>query len=317
MKQKLLSILVSLALIGCAASQLSAQRNIAPANLVAQSAQTCATAAPAVLCIAVTVTPGSGLVTATPNVTPLATVTPTQGQPTPTQIAPQATIGVTQIVATVPPNSPNLLVNPGLDHSAAMPYRELVTRKIVAWGWQYFECWPDCPALRIGSGNPAGLMMGPPEFKSASNGGTAGREWIQGNTAQSWFIPWQPYQGGVYQSVTVTPGATCTAGAKVRSWSQPGDPHTSKLDTADDRANSEWRIWVHPFGGTNWRANDVLQSRGFGFSDGIYDNYAPIEFTFSVPEGSNRITVFFGDTRLWGFGNNQSYIDAAYLRCAN
>lgn len=76
--------LLALVFVGCATERLSARQTIRPASIVAQSAQVCPTA-PAVVCIAVTVTPGvpAQLVTATPHATALATVTP---WPTPTQI---------------------------------------------------------------------------------------------------------------------------------------------------------------------------------------------------------------------------------------
>jgi hypothetical protein len=96
MKLLPLSVLLSLLLIGCAASQLSAARNLSPISIAADSAPVCPTA-PVVMCVAVTATPGSGLVTATPNATALATSTPRATAtetlwPTPTQIVQGATL---------------------------------------------------------------------------------------------------------------------------------------------------------------------------------------------------------------------------------
>jgi hypothetical protein len=250
-----------------------------------------------------------------PQPTPTGLPTSTRTAPTPTQIVLPTATALATADATANPALPNLLVNGGLNHSVAMPFQERTTRKILAWGWNYFECWPGCPALRQGTGNPFGLEMGSAEFKPASNGGTPGREWVEGNSGQTWFVPWQTYQAGIYQTVTVPSGALCTASARVRSWSTPQSSLVSQLDTADDRANSTWRIWIHPYGGTDWRDGQVWTSRDFGYADNVYDTYASIAFSFRVPADSDRITVFFGDTRLWPFGNNQSYVDAAALRC--
>ena len=91
MPKPLSALLLALLLIGCASTQLSARRNIVP-QTVAQSGQVCPTQ-PAVMCIAVTVTPGvsptptDSIITRTaiPSATAAATATQTPW-PTPTQI---------------------------------------------------------------------------------------------------------------------------------------------------------------------------------------------------------------------------------------
>jgi hypothetical protein len=309
--KRVVALVALLTLAGCIAKE-STGRNIAPANLVAQQAQPCATAAPAVLCIAVTVTPGgSGLVTATPNATPLATVTATQGQSTPTQIA----VATSTPAPTInPTTAPNLLKNGGFEPPFVNRQHADGNYHIIADFWTGYYC-DGCAALRQGTGagtNPQGLTMGRPEYKPASAGGQAGKEWKSGVSGQQWFCFFRSCRAGVLQTVTVPPGADCEVRAWVRSWSNYDNDPLSELDTQDDRDNSQWVIRVDPTGGTIWNAAHVLVSQNFG---GSYDTWSEIRYSFAVAKDSTRVTVFFENLRLWPIANNDSYADGASLRC--
>lgn len=185
---------------------------------------------------------------------------------------------------------------------------------IVFDGWNPFFCDQPytaerCPAFRQGSGNPEGLLMGSPEFKSID----IATRIHSGSTAQHWYCFWKSCQGGVYQTIATTPGATCVAGAFVQSWSSNGTSFTSDLQTFDQRSNSTWFIRVDQNGGSDAFADGVLISRGFGYFDDIYDQYVEISYIFTAT--STQTTVFFENMRLWPVSHNDNFIDDAYVRC--
>jgi len=137
-----------------------------------------------------------------------------------------------------------------------------------------------------------------------------------GKQSQQWFNNFRPHDAGVYQIVDTPPGAVCEAGAYVQSWSNAvGSTNTlSDLKTQDDRDNYRWFIRVDTSGGIDAYADSVLISRAFGYNDGIYDKFVLIKYRF-VAQG-DKTTVFFGSRTLWPMGNNNSYIDDAYVICA-
>jgi len=261
---------------------------------------------------------GAATVASTTTLTPTATLVPTLAPTDP--LIPDATFPPdfqtpTPIVARTPiaTDTANLVVNPDFEGgSRSVDFDDM----IVGDGWQPFYCdqpyAPEkCPALRQGTGNPAGLLMGRPSYTITdldyrTHGGTA---------AQQWSCNWQTCRGGIYQVITTTPGATCEAGAFVQSWSTHNPlSFASDLVTLDDRANSTWLIKVDLAGGANAFAEGVLVSQGFGYDAGVYDRYAQISYTFTAIGAET--TVFFEDTRLWPFANNYSYLDDVYVRCA-
>ncbi len=257
----------------------------------------------------------------------LPTATPTR-TPTPTftaapQAAPPADV--------VPVSSPNRLVNPSFEGRVrAVRFGEVN----VFEDWWPFYCDDTtvpggCPALRIGPDeNPAGLMMGRPEYKPTD----VGNRVHSGATAQQWFCFSRVCRAGVYQTFDTTPGALCEVGAYVQSWSTGNASATgwrSQLTTQDDRDNATWQILVDLNGGSNpFTGGNMLASAVFGYDyepeagynrahggHGVYDQYVPIRFTF-IATGT-RTTVFFQDTRLWPVTNNDSYIDDAWARCTH
>lgn len=253
---------------------------------------------------------------ATPTLTPTATPTPT---PTAT-FPPEATLPPgfktpTPLVPRTPAasNATNLLANGDFE---AGTHTEGFDDVAVVDGWAAFYCDKPytadfCPALRIGAGNSAGLLMSRPSYAKAA----AAFRVHGGQAAQSWSCSWAACRAGVYQTIQTKPGASCQAGAYVQSWSS-NDPltFTSQLLSFDDRANSTWTIKVDLSGKTQAFADGLGSSRGFGYDDGIYDRYAPITFDFIATE--SQTTVFFEDLRLWPFANNSSFIDDAYVNCS-
>ena len=243
-------------------------------------------------------------ITLTIGVTPSLTPTSTEW-PTPTPLVPDAT---------VPANVPNLLTNPGFEGASRTVGLSTVN---VLEGWEPFYCDQPytverCPALRQGTGNPAGLMMGRPAFEATQIEGRV----HGGQSAQRWSCNWLTCRGGVFQTVATTPGATCVAGAYVQSWSNNATDPFSDLLTRDLRDNSLWIIRVDLAGGTAAfvESSSMLISRGFGYEDNIYDQYTEISYVF-VATGP-LTTVFFENLRLWPLANNSSYLDDAYVRCA-
>jgi hypothetical protein len=152
--------------------------------------------------------------------------------------------------------------------------------------------------------------MGRPAYDKTT---TAGR--IHGGAAaQAWTCPYYSCRAGIYQMVDTTPGATCEAGAYVQSWSNnDATSFTSQLLTLDDRANSAWSIRIDGKGGAEAFEDGLTTSRSFSYDDGVYDKFVLISTTFQVT--TTEVTVFFEDLRLWGYANNASFIDDAYLRC--
>ncbi len=251
---------------------------------------------------------------ATATLMPTATFTPT---PTPTTTPnPDEILTPTPIVPDVeiPPDAPNLFVNAGFEGETRAVLFDDVK---VFPGWEPFYCdvpytGEKCPALRQGSGNPEGLMMARPRFSSAD----LARRVAEGMTSQQWSCRYAPCRAGVYQTVTTVPGAVCEAGIAVQSWSTNSTSNPfSDLITSDDRDNSTWFIRIDLNGGTDAFASgpNMLISRGFGYDDGIYDQFATIRYIFTAT--GERTTVFFENLRLWPFARNINYADNAYLRC--
>ena len=264
-------------------------------------------------------TPPTGTPTATPQPTATAMPRPTSTPiPTPVPTSSGIPTPTPRVAGTVPADAPNLLVNPGFEGST----RPVLFGEInVFEGWQPFYCdepytSSKCPAPRQGSGNPEGLTMGRPEFKSTDIPNRV----HGGQTAQQWFCFFRSCRAGVYQTIETTPGALCEAGAYVQSWSAASwlgsnGPYTSDIATQDDRDNSLWFIRVDLSGGDFAFDDGVLISRAFGYADGTYDQYALIRYTFTAT--GRQTTVFFENLRLWPLAHNDSYIDDAYVRCVN
>jgi len=262
-----------------------------------------------------TVTPGGLTVTATNTIIPTNTLAPTE-TPTLEATFPPGFKTPTPIVSGtgVPPAASNLLQNPDFEGESRTVAFD---NAIVGQGWEPFYCdqpytAQKCPALRLGTGNPQGLLMGRPGYGINT---TASR--IHGGAAaQSWSCPWAACRAGIFQTVDTIPGSTCEAGAFVMSVSANNPTALfSDLITFDDRANSTWVIKVDQQGAPDTAFNaEMLASPGFGYSDGIYDRYAPIKFTFTATGA--QTTIFFENLRLWPLTINDSFIDDAYVRCS-
>ncbi len=245
-----------------------------------------------------------------PTMTPL----PAPPDPTPTPVVSPST---------PEPDEENRFINPGFEGEF---YFEIVCSadggecvgQWVAVGWNAFYCdepyMPEkCPALEQGNGNPVGLVMRRPEFKTIY-----ARDYPQRvhsvEQSQSWHNWAGAGRGGVYQTVPTTPGDVCHVSAYIQSWSNYDDDPESELTTEHDRKNSMWRIIVNLEGKTLYFLPDNLSSPSYGYSYGIYDKFVKIIFYFTA--NSHETTVFFEDLRLWPIFNNDSYIDDASIVCA-
>jgi predicted GH43/DUF377 family glycosyl hydrolase len=251
--------------------------------------------------------------TAGPSATPTATLTPTA--------PPLASLPTPTPLPTAPPGLPNRLSNPGFGGEG----RPVVFDEVrVAAGWEPFYCAEpyteqDC-AERGPASEDYASHMSRPSFSLT----TAAERTHGGDSAMHWWCGYAACMGGVFQTFDTTPGEICEVGAWVQSWSaptgeghdpagNPTGPNTSELANQSDRDNSSWRIRVDPTGGSYPWAGGVLTSPTFGYEAGIYDQYAPISYSFVA--GGDRATVFFEDLRLWPFEHNESFIDDAYAVC--
>lgn len=221
---------------------------------------------------------------------------------------------------TPPPLLDNRLINPGFEGQARAIGGADV---LVLEGWEPFYCAEPftseaCWTRGRDEEGDFTAVMSRPQYAPT------GERVRSGESAQRWWCGFATCLGGVSQTFPTAPGELCEVGAWVQSWSSPSDeghdasgiptgPFTSELAGQSDRDNSTWRIRVDPSGGTYpWRSG-VLTSRVFGYSHGIYDQYALIRFSF-VATG-DRATVFFENHRLWPFMHNENFIDDAYAIC--
>jgi len=202
-----------------------------------------------------------------------------------------------------------------------------MTSDVVANNWLPFYCAPPftteaCPAQRRGEGNPADLTMSKPVYTSMREPVRV----LSGEKSQHWYCANIVCQAGVYQTVATQPGELCEVGAFVQSRSATAETGVDeegqstgigRSDLADQskRENSTWVIRVDLEGGGAPYEDDVLTSRVFGYDDGIYDQYAPIRYSFTAT--SERTTIFYENARLWPFPFNDNFIDEAYVRCVS
>ena len=219
---------------------------------------------------------------------------------------------------------PNLVSNPGFEGAYV-----LRNGGPVAEQWLNFYCDPPytpskCLAPR--QENQPGLEMGLAEWKPSK---VASRV-HSGAYAQQWFGAARVVDGGILQTVDTVPGANCTLGAWVQTWSSNGEQgrvywngyynrweytaayYQSDIATEDDRANSVFLLGyaagenVYAYGpGVNWTS--------YGYDAGHYDKYVYISTPFVAT--STRTTVYIRNTRLWPVGHNDSYVDDVQVRC--
>lgn len=292
-----------------------------------------------------------------PSSTPTATDTgtPTEEptasrEPSPTRLPTLAstitpTASPTRDSIAIPDSAPNLLKNPGMDGTATQYNARIFDgqQMAVAPLWEPFYCDhphvnKGCDAFRQGDGNEKWLQMGRPEYKPSflPERCIQLNEWgtrITSQPCQQWFLFYRAGFAGVKQTIQVPPGSWCEAGAYVHSWSMSdGILDTERWDLSflaneDARKNSTWYVLINTEGtgrlieGTG--AGDTLilspgtiTSRGFGYDDGIYDPpNVKISYQFTAP--GSKITVGFGDLRLWPFRQNDSYLNGAYVKCTS
>ncbi len=251
-----------------------------------------------------------------PTSPPLPTDPPATKTPTPTD-TPSPTPTLTPTTAQAQAQSlttGNRLSNPGFEGA----FRAVIFGEVnVAPDWEPFYCdepYMDakCPAERIGTGNPPGLVMGRPEYKPIDAAGYPNQV-HGGELSQTWFCFWRTCRAGVYQTFSTSPGETCKVGAWIRSWSNYDNDPASDLESQDDKDNSQWFIKVDPTGSDRAFNNSNIQMTS-AFMYDHYDKWIEISYTFTAT--GNKATVFFENLRLWPIANNDSYIDDAYVKCS-
>lgn len=255
---------------------------------------------------------GQNLIITSGGFTPIPTATRTTSvSPTATQSGSTGTIfsTPTPIVSsvTIPSSAPNRITNGSFDGATRNIFYDTV--KVVT-GWEPFYC--AAPYVSSGCISPEGSSdsngsMGRPVYGVTSQSGSS-----KSGQAQYWSCNSDTCRAGIFQTIATTPGATCRAGAFVKSWSAPSG---SLASTA--RYNSYWFIRVDTSGGTAAFATSpaLLLSRAFDIEDGHYDQFIEISYTFQAI--GTRTTVFFENLRREPQANNFSYIDSAYVVCSN
>ncbi len=139
-----------------------------------------------------------------------------------------------------------------------------------------------------------------------------------GEWGYSWFTFYRKHDAGLFQQVTVLPGAHVRLTGWAHAWSStrddgqwsegPGYDCGFKLE-GDPTANSDWRnftfrLGIDPTGGANPLASTVVWGQGAH----IYNCYAEVP-TVEATAASGKITVFLRSTTLWPFKHNDAYWD--------
>jgi hypothetical protein len=269
--------------------------------------------------------------TTLPTITPGVPVSETPAEPTETPDGPGVTatpsptpgdpVTPTPIVGTPVPVSQNLFANPEFNGGD----RPVVGGHLV-WGWDNYGCNREfighqCLAPRQGTGNPIGLEMRLPEWKTSTEAEDPFRQKSSEgfDTSAQWFTFRGTSHAGIYQVVNTIPGVPCIAGASVMSWSDngvTGDAHQSWLDTQDNVDNSSWQILTQN-GGSSDAFTPAMQAQRetapvFG---NTYDHFEEIAVGFTPT--SFQTTIFFENVRLWPFDSNDNYVDDAWMYCGD
>jgi hypothetical protein len=134
---------------------------------------------------------------------------------------------------------------------------------------------------------------------------------FEGRGAAFFFGAFKVVEAGYWQQVPVVRSARLRLSGWGHAWSNHDvnrDPHSSQLETADDRINASFQLGIDPTGGAMALGVDVV----WGPGRHIYDHYAPIP-PVEVTARGNYVTVFLRGRALWPFRNNDFYFDAIRL----
>ncbi|MBN1260947.1 MAG: hypothetical protein JXB35_09730 [Anaerolineae bacterium] len=142
-----------------------------------------------------------------------------------------------------------------------------------------------------------------------------------GNRAWQMFTFYGIHDGGLYQVVDVTPGATLRLTAFAHAWSSRHDDANVSdgvgqgafLGLEGDIASSDlknftFKVGIDPTGGCDPWADSVIWGQGAHIYN-VYAQIPPVVVTAQAPQ----VTAFVRSTVLWRFKHCDAYIDAAEL----
>ncbi len=190
-----------------------------------------------------------------------------------------------------PPVQTNLLINPGFE-DPYIPFQSDSTR-MLADGWSAWHV-----PQREGD---EGFRNLKPDYQpaSASNPDRI----LSGSNAQEYSSFFATHTGGVFQQVSVPTGSEVAFSVAVYIWSTNGDDP----DTSAEPGRVQVQVGIDPNGGTDGESERIIWSLPLEF----YDAYE--EVAVSVPDVSNRVTVFVRTTFDLPQKHNVVYLDNARL----
>ncbi|MBN1886548.1 MAG: hypothetical protein JW850_01105 [Thermoflexales bacterium] len=227
--------------------------------------------------------------------------------------------------------SENLLKNPSFEGDT---HHQTFAELNVPDGWTAF--WYEGPAThdnanKVGYCRPEmRVIPDEPPFKSPNRVHSEGERPSPKN-ALMYFAFGKVMDAGVYQSVSVQPGAQLRATAWAHGWSNDGfndqnlhrdDPRWSEgqevgsnafwaeAGTIGDDAARNMRFWIgiDPTGGADARAGTVV----WGKAVHIYNTHAQLPVLEVIAQAS-QVTLFLRCDALWPYKHNDAYWDDAEL----
>jgi hypothetical protein len=285
--------------------------------------------------IAVSLACSTDLEPQTPTGEPTRDITPVEtGEPTASPTATATAEPSPTSTATLPaPDDTNLLRNPGFEGEV-----EWGDGGAVSVEWQRFYCNTPYTETRCAVPilwNPYDPYMKTPEYNLAPQPARV----HGGETAQHLFAASGVTDAGVYQDVAVTPGAYYTLTFYGQMWLADGPHQTSNGEWADqgcyardatntcidwlstwytsdvateDDLNAGWIVGgVGSCESNAFAENGLYWGRPYGFYDGLYDAYAPVEVDFQAWDDCVRVYLRFWTK--YSKGHNDAFIDDASL----
>lgn len=166
---------------------------------------------------------------------------------------------------------------------------------LIAWGWSAWWF------------NDEGDYYDGPEFKMANLAVDPFRV-RTGEDAQQLFRPHARHQGGVWQTVTVYPGARVRFNVYGHAWSTDAEkPNPRNSRDGGNTGDMYMKVGIDPTGGTNPQAAAVVWSQ----ERFVYDNFE--EFSVEAVAEAERVTVFTYSSNAYPVGTNNVYWDDAAL----
>jgi hypothetical protein len=237
--------------------------------------------------------------TKTPSVTPTASRTPLPGF-TPGAGSVPVAVGCKGQLA-----GPNLLTNGGFE--GAQHDQESGVQ--VPDGWTAF--WrPIGEAVAYDADNPTGYQR--PEMLIISKQPPYADPPRIADGSQAFMMTGneRAFDAGIYQQVTLAPGAVLCLSGLAHAWSSrfSDNPFDSTLSTGDDQRNANFQLGIDPNGG----ADPFAASVRWGDVQHLYDEFAPMS-AVQASGSSPTVTVFVRGFMLWRFVHNEMFFDSISL----